>query len=394
MAHVTDSSVASATSTTLPKHRLYVGLDVHKDTVAVAIARRAPGDDDVVVEDRGTIPNNLRRLIKVLDALRTEFDTALHVVYEAGPCGYVIWRRLDELGVSCDVIAPSLTPQQPGARVKTDRLDARQLARYAVYGYLTRIWVPDTTQEAIRDLVRLRLDVKRLIQQQRQRLNLFVMRHGHQWSRSNWSQAHRAWLQDLKFAHPAQQVTLRTSLDTLSDLDARLAEIEHDLERQLASWAWQPVVQSLRALRGIDQLAALTLVAELGDVRRFDTPPALMAYLGLTPSEHSSGSRRQRGGITKTGNGVARRILVEGAWTYRYPPRLTHHLQQKGREASDDARTRAWDAQKRRCDRYARLVQNGKNTKRVVTAIARELAGFIWDIARHELAQLEGQPTA
>ena len=391
MEHVTDSSAARVSSTT-PSTRLFVGLDVHKETVAVAIARRAPACDEVAVEDRGTIPNNLNRLIKLLDALRDEFDTTLHVVYEAGPCGYVIWRRLSELGVSCDVIAPSLTPQHPGARVKTDRLDARQLAQYAVYGYLTRIWVPDTTQEAIRDLVRLRLDVKRTIQQHRQRLNLFVMRHGHQWSRTNWTQAHRAWLQDLKFAHPAQQVTLCASLDTLADLEARLAEIEHDLERQLASWSWQPVVQSLRALRGIDQLAALTLVAELGDVRRFDTPPALMAYLGLTPSEHSSGSRRQLGGITKTGNSAARRILIEGAWTYRYPPRLTHHLQQKGREASDYARARAWDAQKRLCDRYTRLIQNGKNAKSVVTAIARELAGFIWDIARHELAQLDGQP--
>lgn len=392
MEHVTNTGAIKARSST-PSDRLYVGLDVHKDTIAIAVARRHAESDQVVVDDRGTINNNLPRLVKRLEALRCEFNTTLHIVYEAGPCGYVIWRHLHERGYSCDVIAPSLTPQQPGARVKTDRLDARALARYALFGYLTPVWVPDTTQEAIRDLVRLRVDMKRTIQQHRQRLNLFVMRHGHRWSRTNWTQAHRAWLRDLKFSHPAQQVTLCASLDTLDDAEARLTEIEHDLERQLASWSWQPVVQSLRALRGINQLAAITLVAELGDVRRFDSPPALMAYLGLTPSEHSSGSRRHLGGITKTGNSAARRILIEGAWTYRYPPRLTHHLQQKGREASDYARTRAWDAQKRLCDRYTRLIRNGKNAKSVVTAIARELAGFIWDIARHELTHLDEQPT-
>lgn len=392
MEHVTDTSAATAHSAT-PSARLYVGLDVHKDTVAIAIARRALASDAVAVEDRGTIPNNLSRLLKVLEALHAEFDTALHVVYEAGPCGYVIWRRLHECGYSCDVIAPSLTPRQPGERVKTDRLDARKLARYAMYGYLTPVWVPDATQEAIRDLVRLRFDVKRTMQQHRQRLNLFVMRHGHQWSRSRWTKAHYAWLLDLKFNHPAQQVTLRASLDTLADIDVRLTDIEHELERHLATWSWQPVVQSLRSLRGIDQLAALTLVAELGDIRRFNKPPALMSYLGLTPSEHSSGGRRHVGEMTKTGNSVARRILVESAWTYRFPPRQTHHLQRKSRDASDYAKARAWDAQKRLCNRYTHMIKHGKNAKSVVTAIARELAGFVWDIAQHELARLETPPT-
>lgn len=392
MEHVTDLSAAMARSTE-PTTRLYVGLDVHKDTIAIAIARRSSTSDKVVVEDRGTIRNGLAQLDKVLHVLKAEYDGPLHVVYEAGPCGYVIWRHLTELGYTCDVIAPSMTPKQPGVRVKTDRLDARMLARYAVFGYLTPIWVPDATQEAIRDLVRLRLDVKRTLQQHRQRLNLFVIRHGHHWPKSNWTHAHRAWLEDLKFAHPAQQITLRASLDTLTDTEARLAEIEADLQRQQTSWVWQPVVQSLRALRGIDELAALTLVAELGDLRRFEAPPPLMAYLGLTPSEHSSGGRRTTGGITKTGNSTVRRLLVECAWTYRYPPRQTHHLQRKSRDASNYAKTRAWDAQKRLCNRYASMTRNGKNTKNVITAIARELVGFIWDIARHELTHIDSAHT-
>ena len=222
---------------------------------------------------------------------------------------------------------------------------------------------------------------------------MFVLRHGHHWTNSNWTKAHRAWLEDLKFAHPAQQITLRSSLDTLTDTEARLTEIEADLETQLNSWPWQPVVQSLRALRGIDQLAVMTLVAELGDLRRFEAPSPLMAYLGLTPSEHSSGGRRNTGGITKTGNGVVRRLLVECAWTYRFPARQTHHLQRKSRDASDYAKQRAWDAQKRLCGRYAKMIRNGKNTKNVTTAIARELVGFIWDIAGHEFARLDQQPT-
>ena len=392
MEHVTDTSVAKTHSP--PSNvRLYVGLDVHKDTVAIAIARRVSASDQVVVEDRGTIPNDIKRLVNILNGLRQAFDEPLHVVYEAGPCGYVLWRRLRELGYSCDVIAPSLTPKQPGARVKTDRLDARKLARYAMYGYLTPVWVPDTTQEAMRDLVRLRLDVKRTIQQHRQRLNLFVLRHGHRWPRSRWTKAHHAWLQQLKFAHPAQQATLCASLATLTDLETRLNGVEQDIDRQLAAWSWQPVVQSLRALRGIDELAAITLLVELGDLRRFNAPPPLMAYLGLTPSEHSSGGRRRTGAITKTGNSVARRVLVECAWTYRFAPRQTRHMQRKSRTASDYAKARAWDAQKRLCDRYSKMIRNGKNVKSAVTAIARELAGFVWDIGCHELACLDELPT-
>ena len=196
-------------------------------------------------------------------------------------------------------------------------------------------------------------------------------------------------MRDLKFAHPAQQATLCASLDTLADLDARLREIEHDLDRHLASWTWQPAVESLRALRAIDTLAAMTLLVELGDLRRFDGPAPLMAYLGLTPSEHSSGGRRRIGAITKTGNGAARRVLIESAWTYRFPPRQTHHMQRKGRSASDYAKTRGWDAQKRLCNRYTRMIQNGKNAKTAITGVARALAGFVWDIACHELTRLD-----
>ena len=368
--------------------RVHVGLDVHKDTVAVAIAYRALDSDAMVVEDRGMVANRPGLVAKLTEALSAEFGESLHVVYEAGACGYVIWRQLRGLGLSCEVIAPTMIPKRPGDRVKTDRRDARELARLSALGYLTTVWVPDTDQEAMRDLVRLRADLKTSIKRQRQQLNHFLLRHGHHWQITKWSDRHHAWMRDRKFAHPAQQIALASALDTLEASQRHLEELDRDIVAQSELWAFSPVIKSLRALRGVDHLTAVTVAAEIGDLRRFQSAGQFMAYLGLVPGEFSSGGRRRTTTITKTGNAAVRRILIESAWTYRHPPRNTRHLQRKAKQASDYAAKRAWAAQKRLCGRYLTLCRNGKSSKTVVTAIARELAGFIWDIGCHELNAL------
>ncbi len=368
---------------------VHAGLDVHKDTVAVAVAYRPHPSRPLSVEDRGTVANRPGALLKLIEGLRQEFGESVHAAYEAGACGFVIWRQLRDLGVSCEVAAPSLIPKKPGVRVKTDRRDARELARLSALGSLTPVWVPDAEQEAMRDLVRLRADLKGSIQKQRQQLNHFVLRHGHQWSRTKWTRAHRSWLRDRKFSHPAQQIALASALDTVEQQEQRLSELERDIGAQCELWTLHPLVESLRALRGIDTLTAVTVAAEIGDLRRFRSAGQFMAYLGLTPSEFSSGSRRRTGAITRTGNGAVRRILTESAWTYRHPPRRTRHLQRKAQHASEYAVKRAWVAQKRLCGRYLALCRKGKSSKTVVTAIARELAGFIWDIGCHELRRLQ-----
>jgi transposase len=224
-------------------------------------------------------------------------------------------------------------------------------------------------------------------------LGAFVLRHGHHWPRgkSRWSQAHYDWLESLRFEHPWQQVTLQEYIDAAKAASARVAQLSDHLMRALPEWSLAPVVDSLIALRGIDKLAAIILLAELGDISRFDSPKQLMGFLGLVPSEHSSGPRRRQGGITLTGNGRARRMLVESAWSYRFPARQTMHLKRKALNASEAAKKIAWAAQKRLCGRYRTLTRAGKNTKLVCVAIARELAGFIWDIVRQEMARVAPQ---
>ncbi len=368
--------------------RVHVGLDVHKDTVAVAVAWRDPDFDAMEVEDRATIPNRPNTLVRLTEALSEEFGGTLHFVYEAGACGFVIWRQLRDLGLGCEVVAPTLIPKKPGERVKTDRRDARELARLSVLGYLTPVWVPDTEQEAMRDLVRLRADLKAGIKKQRQQLNHFLLRHGHHWQKTRWNQGHRAWMRDRRFTHPAQQIALVTALDTLEQHEMRLAELDRDIVAQSEQWAWNPVLQSLRALRGVDLLTAVTVAAEIGDLRRFPSAGQFMAFLGLVPGEFSSGGRRRTGAITRTGNSAVRRILTESAWCYRHPPRNTRHLQRKAKDSSEYAARRAWDAQKRLCGKYLAMCRKGKSSKTAVSAVARELAGFIWDIGCHELNRL------
>ena len=310
--------------------------------------------------------------------------------YEAGPCGYGLYRQLIILGHDCEVVAPSLIPQKPGDRIKTDRRDAGKLSQLLRSGDLTGVWVPDEEQEAMRELTRARDDMKGQEGKARQQLNGYVLRHGHAWpsGKSRWTKTHYNWLESLKFPHDWQQVVLQEYVGAVKAASRRVADMNAQMERALGQWSLAPVVYSLVALRGIDKLAAMVLLAELGDISRFDSPRQLMAFLGLVPGEHSSGGRRRQGAITKTGNGYARRMLVECAWSYRFPARQTMHLKRKAACASDEAKAIAWRAQKRLCGRYNTLIQAGKNTKQTTVAIARELIGFIWDIVCYEMPKM------
>jgi len=370
------------------KYPAYIGLDVHKETIAVAVARvgrAAP-------ESRGEIANKPKTVANLVERLNQEFDgEVLLFCYEAGPCGYGLYRQLLALGHDCQVVAPSLIPKKPGERIKTDRRDACKLAGTLRSADLTAVWVPDEEQEAMRDLTRARDDMKGQERKARQQLNAYVLRHGHAWpsNKTRWTQTHYNWLESLKFAHDWQQVVLQEYIDAVKAASQRVADITAQMERVLPQWSLAPVVDSLVALRGIDKLAAMVLLAELGDISRFDSPKQLMAFLGLVPSEHTSGGRRRQGAITKTGNSHARRMLVESAWSYRFPARQTAHLKRKAANASDEAKVIAWRAQKRLCGRYRTLLQAGKNTKQTTVAIARELTGFIWDIVCHEMPKVQ-----
>ena len=370
------------------KYPAYIGLDVHKEVIAVAIARA--GRD--APESRGEIANKPKTVARLVERLNREFDgEVLLFCYEAGPCGYGLYRQLLELGHDCQVVAPSLIPRKPGDRIKTDRRDACKLARTLRSGDLTAVWVPDEEQEAMRDLTRARDDLKAQERKARQQLNAYVLRHGHAWpsNKTRWTQTHYNWLESLKFPHDWQQVVLQEYIDAVKAASQRVADITAQMERVLPQWSLAPVVDSLVALRGIDKLAAMVLLAELGDISRFDSPIQLMAFLGLVPSEHTSGGRRRQGAITKTGNSHARRMLVESAWSYRFPARQTMHLKRKAKNASEEAKVIAWQAQKRLCGRYRTLLQAGKNTQQTTVAIARELVGFIWDIACHEMPKVD-----
>ncbi len=375
------------------EYAAYVGLDVHKDTIAVAVAR--PGRE--AAESRGEIANRPKAVGKLVRRLSEEFGgEVLLFCYEAGPCGYALYRQLLELGHGCEVVAPSLIPRKPGERVKTDRRDALKLAMSLRAGDLTAVWVPGEEQEAMRDLTRARGDMKGQEQKARQQLNAFVLRHGHAWpaNKTRWTQAHFNWLESLTFSHDWQQVVLQEYIDAVRAASQRVADITAQVMRAIPQWSLAPVVDSLVALRGVDKVAAVTLLAELGDISRFDSPTQLMAFLGLVPSEHSSGRRKRKGAITLAGNAHARRMLIESAWSYRFPARQTMHMKRKAKQASEEAKAIAWKAQKRLCGRYRTLIQAGKNQKVVATAIARELAGFVWAIACEVMPQVQAGKAA
>lgn len=357
----------------------FVGLDVHAETIAVAVAE-ANGD----VRALGVIPNEpeaIRRLIAKLRPTHT-----LRVCYEAGPGGYALHRELTALGVRCDVVAPTLVPVKAGDRVKTDRRDAAKLARSYRSGDLTAVWVPDAAQEAVRDLVRAREAAKRDQLRARHRLQKFLLRHGHRApaGMTPWRGRHRVWLATVQFAHVPQAVTYADYLAEVDHLAPRIDRLERALAEAVttAPAAVRALVGALQALRGIGLVAAATVATEVGSLRRFPSARQLMGYSGLVPSEHSSGARIRRGHITKTGNAHLRRVLVEAAWAYRHRPALGDTLRKRQVGVPPAVLTIAWKAQHRLHSRFRRLTARGKSRQHVVTAIARELLGFVWAIGR------------
>lgn len=356
----------------------FIGMDVHKNSISIAIAEEGRKGE---VRNYGTIDNDMTALEKVIRKLLSD-NCELLFTYEAGPCGYEIYRYLSGNGFHCEVVAPSMIPKRSGDRIKNDRRDAQMLARLYRAGELIPVYVPHIEDEAMRDLTRAREDARDCQRKAKQRLNAFLLRHGFSYSgQSKWSQAHFRWISDIKMGHPAQQITLQEYIDSLHDCSQRVKRLTQQIQQLLPSWRLFPVAKSLQALRGVSLIIAATTVAELGDLRRFKNPRSLMAYLGLVPSEHSSGETTRRGSITKTGNNHVRRLLVEAAWSYRHPARISRHLLKRQQGLPSNVREISWKAQLRLCSRYRQMFAGNKTKQLIVTAIARELSAFMWAIA-------------
>jgi transposase len=358
---------------------LYIGMDVHKDTIAVAYVAQDHGAEVTYLGTLGTRQCDIDQLVRK----RPSKAKHLIFVYEAGPCGSWLYRYLTTKGYDCWVVAPSLIPKKTGDRVTTDRRDAVQLARLARSGDLTVVYVPKVDDEAIRDLTRAREDTLSDCKDAKFRLNAFLLRHDIRYTgRANGGPAHLRWLSEVVCPTPAQQIVFQEYVRAVTEHTARLQRLDQELQEHVKSWRLNPVVEALQALRGVQFTVAVTMIAEIGDLTRFDTPRELMTFLGLIPSEYSSGERRQQGSITKAGNTHARRALVEGAWAYRDPAKVSRHLQLRLEKQPKIIQDISWKAHVRLCKRYRQLVARGKHANIVTVAIARELAGFMWAIAK------------
>lgn len=369
----------------------WVGLDVHAETIAMAVA-----EERGEVREVGVIPNRpdaVRRMVKQLGG-----PAELRVCYEAGPTGYVLYWQLTALGVACEVVAPTLVPVRPGERVKTDRRDARKLAGSYRAGELTPVWVPDPAHEALRDLVRAREAARRDQLRARHRLGKFLLRQGRRPPPGvrAWTQRHAQWLDGVAFEHEAQAATFRDYRSEVLHGGQRLERLERALDEAVraAPAALRAVILALQALRGIAQVSAATIAVEVGRFSRFASPRRLMGYSGTVPREHSSGPRVRRGAITKTGNAHLRRILIEAAWCYRYRPAIGPRLRRRQLAVGTPICDLAWQAQQRLHQRYCHLSARGKPKGQVVTAVARELLGFLWAIGTMVEAQDESRQAA
>lgn len=362
--------------------KFFVGLDVHKDSIAVAVAEAGRAPAHVV----GPIAHELSRLRKLL--ARYGEPGQVQVVYEAGPTGYGLQRELARRGYRCEVIAPSLIPRRAGDRIKTDRRDCARLAELARAGELRAVWIPDPADEAIRDVARAREDAVNARTQARHQLKSFLLRHEVRYpQRTSWTKTFYRWLGTLSFAGSGPQIAFTEYWQAVTAADERVARLSTALCASIAGWRFESVVRALQALRGIDAISAIGLVAEIGDIARFSHPRQLMSYLGLVPSEHSSGERVRRGSITKTGNAHARRLLTEAAWNYRFKPRIGYPAQRRAEALPQPTRDLAWKAQLRLTARFARLKAKGLHINKVCVAVARELAGFVWAIASLQARQ-------
>jgi transposase len=356
----------------------FLGLDVHKATIAVAVADAAGGSARAL----GTIPNQPEAVARLVRKLGPA--ARLRCCYEAGPCGYGLQRQLTQLGAQCIVVAPSLVPTRPGDRVKTDRRDAMKLARLLRSGELTAVWVPEAAHEALRDLTRARGDAREDLHRARQRVGKLLLRQGVQppTGTKAWTKRYWRWLATVRLPHPPQQVVLGEYVLAVQQGQERVARLEAELRAAAEAGPQADLLAAVQCLRGVGLVTAATLVAELGDLRRFPSPRELMAYVGLVPREASSGERRRRGPVTKTGNQHARFVVVEAAWHYRHPPRVAGPLQQRQRGQPEAVKAIAWKAQDRLHRRYRRLLARGKSKGKVIVALARELLGFLWAIAQ------------
>ncbi|WP_122046751.1 IS110-like element ISVisp2 family transposase [Vibrio atlanticus] len=360
---------------------IFIGLDTQKSFIQVTVLQEHRGANPLHL---GRIKSNKSALIKLAKQLQSKYPKAtLHFVYEAGPCGYWTYRLMTSLGHCCYVVAPSLIPKKPGDRVKTDKRDAAKLAKLLKAEELTPIYVPEAEDEAIRDLSRARETAMKDLKDAKFQLKGFLLRNNIQATvNDNWSKKHLRWLTDLILPHHSQQIVLQEMIITINERMQRLQRLDNELLHQVKNWRYYPVVKAIQAMRGVRLLVALGTIAELGDLRRFDHPRKLMAYLGLVPTENSSGGKTRRGSLTKCGNSRARRLLVEGAHTYKHKANISVELQLRQEGLPKEIVDIAWLAQQRLCRRYQRLLQKGKHRNVVVVAIAREMIAYIWAITR------------
>jgi len=361
--------------------KVFVALDVHKDSIVIGAAQAG---SRVPARQVGRTAHEVNKLLKALAKLGAPSE--VHVVYEAGPTGYGLQRALAARGYRCQVIAPSLIPRRAGERIKTDGRDCLKLAESSRSGDLRAVWVPDPAHEAIRDLSRARDDAVTARTQARHQLRSFLLRHDRRYPRKTaWTAAFHRWLATLNFGPDGAQTAFIEYQLAVQAADQRVERLTQALIGSIAGWRFEPVVQALQALRGVAAVSAIGLVAEIGDLARFEHPRKLMGYLGLVPSEHSSGERTARGSITKTGNAHARRLLVEAAWNYRFKPRIGVQAMRRQQTLTSDIQASAWKAQLRLSRRFAALDARGVQRNKVCVAVARELAGFVWAIGRQAM---------